>query len=107
MGTRMSAERLLWPQQTYDGASPPPHSRLYEFTHWFVTAVISDACRRTPAMNWRATLLSWYSPPASWDAVRSPPNSERWGCIPQPGGPADRLGMKGAENPLPSATPLI
>src|SRR4051794_16794263 len=32
MGTRMSADRLLWPQQTYDGASPPPHSRLYEFT---------------------------------------------------------------------------
>ena len=28
IGTRTSAERLLWPQQTYDGASPPPESRL-------------------------------------------------------------------------------
>ncbi len=28
IGTRTSAERLLWPQQTYAGASPPPPSRL-------------------------------------------------------------------------------
>ena len=28
IGTRTSAERLLWPQQTYDGASPPPMMRL-------------------------------------------------------------------------------
>ena len=28
IGTRIIAERLLWPQQTYDGASPPNISRL-------------------------------------------------------------------------------
>ena len=28
IGTRTMAERLLWPQQMYDGASPPPISRL-------------------------------------------------------------------------------
>ncbi len=28
IGTRTIAERLLWPQQMYDGASPPPISRL-------------------------------------------------------------------------------
>ena len=28
IGTRIIAERLLWPQQMYDGASPPPSSRL-------------------------------------------------------------------------------
>ena len=28
IGTRTIAERLLCPQQTYAGASPPPESRL-------------------------------------------------------------------------------
>ena len=42
-GTRMSAERLLWPQQTKEGASPPPQRRLYELTYWLVTAVMSGA----------------------------------------------------------------
>ena len=28
IGTRIIAERLLWPQQTYDGASPPNIIRL-------------------------------------------------------------------------------
>ena len=28
IGTRIIAERLLCPQQMYDGASPPPSSRL-------------------------------------------------------------------------------
>ena len=49
-GTRTSAERLRRAQQTYTGASKPGTSRLYEFTHWFVTSVISGACRRRPAM---------------------------------------------------------
>src|SRR5258708_32683122 len=72
IGTRTSAERLLWPQQTYDGASPPPERRLYEFTHWFVTAVISPAWRRRPAMNERPVFDSWNSAPGSWKALRSP-----------------------------------
>src|SRR5215472_10188379 len=73
IGTRMRAERLLCPQQTYAGASPPapavrsaaPHNRLYEFTHWLHTAVISGACRSSPAMNARAVFDSWNSAPAS------------------------------------------
>ena len=56
IGTRISDERLLCPQQIHAGASAPPASRLYEFTHWLVTAVISGACTRSPAMNERATL---------------------------------------------------
>src|SRR3990170_4542111 len=50
IGTRTSAERLRPAQQTYTGASYPGTSRLYEFTHWFVTSVISGAWRRMPAM---------------------------------------------------------
>src|SRR6187402_2967585 len=50
IGTRTKAERLLDPQHTYDGASAPPHSRLYELTYWLVIAVISGACLRRPAM---------------------------------------------------------
>ena len=42
------------------GASSPPHSRLYELTNWLVTAEISAAWRRRPAMNWRPILDSWY-----------------------------------------------
>src|SRR5689334_22246484 len=42
IGTRTSADRLLCPQEMNDGASSPTASRLYEFTHWFVTAVISE-----------------------------------------------------------------
>ncbi len=45
-------------------------------------------------MNCRATLLSWYSAPASWKALRSPSKSERWVCMPEPGWPAKGLGMK-------------
>jgi hypothetical protein len=51
IGTRTSAERLLWPQQMKLGASSPPQRRLYEFTNWFVTAAISFACVSRPAMN--------------------------------------------------------
>src|SRR5207248_3614067 len=50
IGTRTSAERLRRAQHTYTGASYPGTRRLYEFTHWFVTSVISGACRRSPAM---------------------------------------------------------
>jgi hypothetical protein len=77
IGTRTSAERLLWPQQIQAGASAPPASRLYELTHWLVTAVISGACTSRPAMNDRATFESWYSAPASKNALRSPSNSDR------------------------------
>ena len=51
IGTRTSADRFACPQQMFVGASPPTISRLYEFAHWFVTAVISLACRSTPATN--------------------------------------------------------
>src|SRR3954469_13891172 len=76
IGTRTSADRLLCPQQTYAGASPPPHSRLYELTHWFVTAVISVACRSSPATNARPTFDSENGSLASWKALRSPSNSD-------------------------------
>jgi hypothetical protein len=100
IGTRTSADRLAWPQQTYAGASVTwlgsgsPNSRLYELTHWLVTAVISRACRSSPAMNERAVLdrLSWSD--GSWKALRSPSNSDRWVCIPDPGCAVKGLGMK-------------
>src|SRR5881628_2885574 len=50
IGTRTSAERFRLAQHTYTGASNPGTSRLYEFTHWFVTSVISGAARKIPAM---------------------------------------------------------
>jgi hypothetical protein len=56
IGTRTSADRFACPQHTYAGASATaavglPNSRLYELTHWLVTAVVSRACRSSPAMN--------------------------------------------------------
>src|SRR5688572_21504569 len=65
MGTRTRADLLLCPQHTYAGASPPPISRLNEFTHWHVIAVISGACLSRPAMNDRPVFDSWYCAPAS------------------------------------------
>src|SRR2546422_9163171 len=50
IGTRTSAERFLLAQQMYTGASYPGTRRLKEFTHWFVTSVISLACLSTPAV---------------------------------------------------------
>ena len=47
-------------------------------------------------MNCRPTLLSWYGAPASWNALRSPSNSDRWVCMPEPGCSANGLGMKEA-----------
>src|SRR5687767_6644903 len=64
-GTRTNADRLRWPQQTYAGLSVirsgscNGKSRLYELTHWLVTAVYSRACTRRPAMKARATLESF------------------------------------------------
>src|SRR6187401_2264747 len=104
IGTRTIAERLLWPQQMYDGASSPPISRLSEFTHWFVTQVISGAWCRMPAMKCRAVLESWYSAPASKNALRSPSNSDTWVCMPEPGWVVNGLGMKDAQMPWLSAT---
>src|SRR3989304_7535100 len=49
-GTRTSAERFRRAQHTYTGASYPGTRRLYEFTHWLVTSVISGAAVRMPAM---------------------------------------------------------
>src|SRR5690606_31004536 len=66
-GTRTSADRLRWPQHTYAGdsvirsASGCGKSRLYELTHWLVTAVYSRACASRPAMNARATFDSFIS----------------------------------------------
>src|SRR4051812_48685003 len=91
MGTRTSAERLALPQHTNVGAStswpgaPNPHRRLYEFTHWFVTAVISRAWVSSPAMNARAVFDRNRSSDGSWKALRSPSKSDRWVCIPEPG----------------------
>src|SRR5689334_1397803 len=51
IGTRTSADSLLRAQQMYVGASYPSMRRLYEFTVWFVTAVISFAWCSSPAMK--------------------------------------------------------
>ena len=95
-GTRTRAERLLRPQQMYDGASCPAANRTYEFTHWLVTAVMSPAWCNTPATNCRATWDRWYSAEASKKAFRSPSNRETWVCIPLPGASANGFGMKEA-----------
>ncbi len=50
-GTRTRAARECRAHVTAVGASKPESSRLYELTHWFVTAVSSGACRSTPARN--------------------------------------------------------
>src|SRR2546425_7218586 len=61
IGTRTSADRLRRAQHTYTGASKPGINRLYEFTHWFGTSVISGAWCRIPAMYDFATFDRWYS----------------------------------------------
>src|SRR3954447_721129 len=64
-GTRTSADRFRCPQHTYAGdsvirsGSCIGNSRLYEFTHWLVTAVYSRAWVSRPAMNARAVLDSF------------------------------------------------
>src|SRR6266576_763256 len=59
IGTRTSALRFRRAQHTYTGASYPGIRRLYEFTHWFVTSVSSDACVSIPAMYRLATVERW------------------------------------------------
>ena len=81
------------PGRRSSGASSPPHSRLYEFTNWFVTAVISGACLSRPATNCRPIVESWYWPAASKNAFASPSNSDRWVCMPDPGWPDSGFGM--------------
>src|SRR5919204_5250732 len=93
IGTRTSALRLRRAQHTYTGASNPDTSRLYEFTHWLVTRVISGACPRIPAMKFLAVFERWYSSVASKNALRSPSNSDWWVCIPEPLTPATGFGM--------------
>ncbi len=73
-------------------------------THWLVTQVISAACRSTPAMNCRPVFDSWYSAPASKNALRSPSNSDTWVCMPEPGWVVNGLGMNDAQMPWLSAT---
>ena len=58
-------------------------------------------------MNWRPVLDSWYSAPASKNALRSPSNSETWVCIAEPGWAVNGLGMKVAQMPWLSATSRI
>ncbi len=44
-------------------------------------------------MKERPTLDSWYSAPASKNALRSPSNSDRCVCMPEPGCSANGFGM--------------
>src|SRR3954470_7878698 len=87
-GTRTRAERFACPQQMTVGAStivpgaPKPHSRLYEFTHWLVTAVISRAWVSRPAMNARAVFDRFSGSDGSWNAFWSPSNNDRCVCMP-------------------------
>ena len=57
-------------------------------------------------MNDRPTLDSCIGSPASWKALRSPSNSDRWVCMPLPGWSVNGLGMKVACTPCESATSL-
>ena len=79
---------------------------MYELTHWLVIAVYSRACISSPAMNARPTFDSFIGSPASWNALRSPSNSDRWVCMPLPGWSVNGLGMNVACTPWESATSL-
>ena len=98
-GTLTRADRLLRAQETWIGASYPETSRLYELTHWLVTAVISPAWRRRPAMNPSATSESPPGRSVSTKALASSRKSERWVCMPEPCTPASGFGMKLANTP--------
>ena len=109
VGTRTSADRFACPQHTYAGASATAavglrNSRLYELTHWLVTAVDSRACRSSPAMNARAVLDRLSSSAGSWNALRSPSNRDRWVCMPVPGWSVNGFGMNVAYTPSAIAT---
>ena len=58
-------------------------------------------------MNFRPVFESWYSAPASKNALRSPSNRETCVCIPDPGWAVNGLGMKVAQTPWLSATSRI
>jgi hypothetical protein len=58
----------------------------------------------SPAMNACATLDSFIGSLASWNALRSPSNSDRWVCMPLPGWSVNGLGMKVARTLCESAT---
>jgi hypothetical protein len=109
-GTRTSADRFVWPQHTYAGdsvmrsVSGSGNSRLYELTHWFVIAVYSRACTSSPAMNAFATLESFIGSDGSWNALRSPSNSDRCVCMPLPGWSVNGFGMNVAWTPCDSDT---
>ena len=79
-------------------------SRLYEFAHWLVTALISFACSRMPAMNARAVAESWIGSLGSWNAFVSPSNRLKCVCIAEPGYCVNGFGMKVARTPWLSAT---
>ena len=57
-------------------------------------------------MNACATLDSFIWSLASWNALRSPSNSDRWVCMPLPGWSVNGLGMKVARTLCESATSL-
>src|ERR1700754_4033389 len=107
IGTRTRAERLAAPHDAAVGASPPCTSRLQEFTHWLVTALISLACSRMPAMNDLATSESCSGSSGLWKAFVPPSNRLMWVCIAEPGYSPNGLGMKVARDPSFSATSLM
>ncbi len=58
-------------------------------------------------MNARPTFDRWYSAPASWKELRSPSNSDRCVCMPEPGCSVNGFGMKDAYTPCSSATSFM
>ena len=87
-GTLTRSALLTVAQETYAGASNPRGwwfvlgaSLLYELTHWFVTSVISLACRSSPAMKPLAMWDSLSSSSGSWKAFSSPWNNDSCVCI--------------------------
>src|SRR6185503_4259952 len=109
VGTRHSTNRFRCLHDTYAEASATgavglPDSCLYAFTHWLVTAVVSRACRSSPAMNARAVLDRLSSSDGSWKALRSPSNRDRWVCMPEPGWSVNGFGMNVAYTPSAIAT---
>src|ERR1700733_15001609 len=78
IGMRTRADRLAAPHDAAVGASPPSTSRLYELTHWLVTALISLACSRIPAMKDLATSESCNASSGPWNALTSPSNKLMW-----------------------------
>ncbi len=50
-------------------------------------------------MKCRATFDRPSSSPASWKALTSPSNSDRWVCMPEPWTPSSGFGMNVAKTP--------